>query len=295
MSKVPLSQKALLLLVAVLFAGIVIVGIAIWWTLNRPAVAVPPQPTNSTELVPTITQETSNPQLIGSSVEGRPIESYTFGSGETDLLFVGGVHGGYEANSIRLAEAMIDEFQTKPELVPANITVHIIPVLNPDGYAKYLDPVTNHTDSAMRFNANSVDLNRNFGCKWAPESSWRGQTVSAGTAAFSEPEAVALRDYVSKTTPDAAIFWHSQANNVYGSECEEGVLTSTLTLMNTYATAGSYGAVPAFDAYPITGDAEGWLASIGIPAVTVELETRDSIEWTRNIAGTLAVMELYRN
>jgi len=27
--------------------------------------------------------------------------------------------------------------------------------------------------------------------------------------------------------------------------------------------------------------------------VTVELETRDSIEWARNIAGTQAVLELY--
>jgi hypothetical protein len=55
--------------------------------------------------------------------------------------------------------------------------------------------------------------------------------------------------------------------------------------MTAYAKAGGYGAVPSFDAYPITGDAEGWLASIGIPAITVELETRTSIEWTRNLGG----------
>ncbi|MCA9360408.1 hypothetical protein KC730_00785, partial [Candidatus Kaiserbacteria bacterium] len=73
--------------------------------------------------------------------------------------------------------------------------------------------------------------------------------------------------------------------NVYASECENGVLPETLTLMNAYSVAGNYGAVPVFDAYPITGDAEGWLASIGIPAVTVELEGRTSIEWTRNLAG----------
>ncbi len=227
-------------------------------------------------------------------MEGRVIESYTFGTGETDLLFVGGMHGGYEWNSIDLAYAMIDEFQLQPELIPQNITVHIIPALNPDGYAKHLDPTTNYTDQAKRFNANGVDLNRNFDCKWAPQSSWRGQTVSAGSAAFSEPEAQALRDYVLKTTPEAAVFWHSIANNVYASECENGILPDTLRLMNTYAEAANYGKVEKFDAYPITGDVEGWLASINIPAVTVELETRDSIEWTRNFAGTNAVLELYR-
>lgn len=281
------TQKALLLLVGGLFVA------SLLWAVNRhePTVALP------TPVVPVAEEPvviaTSTKTQIGSSVEGRVIEAYTFGTGETDLLFVGGVHGGYEVNSIRLAEAMVDEFQIKPELIPASLTVHIIPVLNPDGYARHLDSTTTYTDGDKRFNANGVDLNRNFGCKWAPESSWRGQTVSAGSAAFSEPEAQALRQYVRDITPAAAIFWHSKANNVYASECENGVLPATLTLMNTYATAGSYGAVPVFDAYPITGDAEGWLASIGIPAVTVELESRDSIEWARNLAGTQAVLDLY--
>jgi predicted deacylase len=290
MQKLTNIQKALFLFWIVLF------GIAIGWVINRHYQAIEPM-LIPTQPEPAVEQEviaTSTQTQIGSSVEGRAIEAFTFGTGETDLLFVGGVHGGYEANSVRLAEGMIEEFQLKPELVPSNVTVHIIPVLNPDGYARALSTDTTYTDSQKRFNANDVDLNRNFGCKWAPTSSWRGQSVSAGTAAFSEPEAQALRQYVRDTTPAAAIFWHSVANNVYGSECENGILPATLTLMNTYGDAASYGKVPIFDAYPITGDAEGWLASIGIPAVTVELETRDSIEWTRNIAGMKAVLELYR-
>ena len=150
-----------------------------------------------------------------------------------------------------------------------------------------------HSTGLGRMNAHDVDLNRNFGCKWQPQSTWRGKTVSAGTAAFSEPEAVALRDYVLKISPKAVVFWHSQANNVYASECESGVLPETLTLMNAYASAAGYGAVPVFDAYEVTGDAEGWLASIGIPAITVELETRTSIEWDKNLAGTDAILNWY--
>jgi len=292
------KQKALFLF------WIVLLGVVVGWLITRhePAPELPTTPQ------PTIIEQgevaTSSQSQIGTSVEGRVIESYTFGTGETDILFVGGIHGGYEWNSILLAYNVIDEFQVNPELVPADITVHIIPNLNPDGLftatglegefvAADIPDRDIHTAGIGRFNANDVDLNRNFGCKWAPESSWRGQTVSAGTAAFSEPEAQALRQYVLDTSPEAVLFWHSRANNVYASECEDGVLPQTLTLMDTYATAANYGAVPVFDAYPITGDAEGWLASIGIPAVTVELETRDSIEWTRNIAGTKAVLRLY--
>lgn len=271
-------------------AGVVltvfVVGIAVWmyW----------PEPTTQTSTPPTTepvaeTRATSSQTVIGASVEGRNITAHTFGTGETDLLFVGGVHGGYEANSVRLADAMIEHLHTNAGLIPNDVTVHIIPVLNPDGYA--LPPTA--SDQARRFNANGVDLNRNFDCKWAPESSWRGQTVSAGTAPFSEPEADALREYVLATSPSAAVFWHSVANNVYGSECENGILPETLALMNVYADAGNYGKVPKFDAYPITGDVEGWLASIDIPAVTVELETRNSIEWERNLAGTIASIELF--
>lgn len=236
---------------------------------------------------------TSSQAVIGTSVENRDIETFIFGTGKKNILFVGGIHGGYEANSVRLAEAMIEEFQLYPELIPEDITVHIIPVLNPDGYAKALDPVANYSDAAKRFNANGVDLNRNFDCRWAPESSWRGAVVDAGTNIFSEPEAIALRDYVSEINPSATVFWHSMAGNVYGSECGGGVSEETLALVNTYAEAGNYGAVPVFDAYTVTGAAEDWLASLGIPAVTVELETRESIEWERNKAGTLAVLELY--
>jgi predicted deacylase len=281
------TQKALLLLLVVFFA------VGGFLLLNQPEPTIEHNTPEEPVISEPVPKATSTQSQIGTSVEGRAIESFTFGTGSTSLLFVGGVHGGYEANTVRLAEAMIDEFQKKPELVPENITIHIIPVLNPDGYARHQDQATNYTDGQKRFNANGVDLNRNFGCKWAPQSSWRGQTVSAGTAAFSEPEAQALRQYVRDTSPKAAVFWHSVANNVYASECENGILPQTLTLMNVYAEAGNYGKVEKFDAYPITGDVEGWLASIGIPAITVELETRDSIEWTRNFAGTQAVLQMY--
>lgn len=220
------------------------------------------------------------------------------------MLFVGGMHGGYEWNSILLAYEMIDHFTTTSDDIPSSVTVHIIPNLNPDGLyeatglegrfvATDIPAKDIHTAGIGRMNANGVDLNRNFDCKWAPESTWRSRVVSAGTAPFSEPEAAALRDYVTSTSPQAVVFWHSQANTVYASECEEGALPLTLTLMNTYALAGDYKTQATFDAYPITGDAEGWLASIGIPAVTVELETRTSTEWERNLAGTLATLALF--
>ena len=117
--------------------------------------------------------------------------------------------------------------------------------------------------------------------------------MSAGSAPFSEPEASALRDYVATVNPNAAVFWHSKASAVYTSECGAGVLSTTDLLMDTYATAANYNAAGLWTAYPVTGDAEGWLATLGIPAITVELETRESIEWERNWAAIQALLQLY--
>jgi hypothetical protein len=63
--------------------------------------------------------------------------------------------------------------------------------------------------------------------------------------------------------------------------------------MNAYSKASGYPAVDSFNAYPITGDSEGWLASIGIPAITVELKTHQTLEWENNLAGFRAVLESY--
>lgn len=275
---------------------LVLAGAALFLALKKEEPVIPPPP-----------QKVANPvqEVIGHSVEGRAIERFTYTGGPTHLLFVGGVHGGYEWNSVLLAYRFIDFLEENFDRFGEQFTVTVIPTLNPDGlyevvgkegYITSVDiPSETNETGVGRFNANGVDLNRNFDCKWAPESTWRGTVVSAGTRAFSEPEAVALRDFVQKHNPDAAIFWHSKANAVYASECEDGILPETLALTHAYADAADYAAVEVFDAYPITGDAEGWLASLGIPAITVELETRDSIEWERNRAGAEAVFNYYRS
>ncbi|MAJ97065.1 MAG: hypothetical protein CMI56_00430 [Parcubacteria group bacterium] len=242
------------------------------------------------------------PISIGASVEGRSIDTYTYGEGNTHLLFVGGMHGGYEWNSVLLAYTFIDYLSANPSVVPQDIVITVLPVLNPDGLFDVVgkegrftsaDIVVDTSNGTGRFNAQNVDLNRNFGCKWQPESTWRTQVVNAGTEPFSEPETGALRDFVTNKKVDAVVFWHSQSNAVYASECENGVLATTTDIMNVYSDASGYRAIESFDAYPITGDAEGWLASIGIPAITVELKTHETIEWKENVAGVKALFSYF--
>lgn len=243
--------------------------------------------------------------VIGQSVKDRAIEAFTYGDGEKHLLFIGGIHGGYEWNSTYLAYRFIDYLDEEKIVVPDNIKITVIPVANPDGLFKVVGKEGRFTvedvpeDDAEtipgRFNANEVDLNRNFDCRWAPESTWRSKVVKAGTEAFSEPESKALRDFVLANKPSAIVSWHSQANAVYASECGEGILPETLDIMNTYANASGYNAVDSFDAYPVTGDADSWFAKIGIPAITVEMKTHYNIEWDQNLAAINALINYYKN
>jgi len=243
-------------------------------------------------------------ETIGATVEGRTIAAYTYADGETDthLLLVGGIHGGYEWNTVTLAYRFMDYLEEQPNLLPENIKVTIIPVLNPDGLHTVVGSSGRFSRSSVpefdqtkpgRFNANGVDLNRNFDCKWQPESTWQGRSVDAGTRPFSEPEADALRTYVQAHNLTAAVFWHSAANAVYASECHDGILSETRTLMNLYAHASGYRPEESFDAYAISGDAEGWFAKMGIPTVSVELATHETVEWGQNKAGVEAVFRHY--
>lgn len=242
-------------------------------------------------------------QVIGKSVEGRDIESYTYGSGGKHLVFVGGMHGGYEWNSVLLAYQFIDYLNENAEIIPANLKVSLIPSLNPDGLYKVVNKegrfvardasVDKKILASGRFNSNQVDLNRNFDCNWKSKSTWQSKTVNAGTAPFSELESKALQKFVLDSKPDAVVFWHSQSDAVYASQCNGGILPVTLDIMNVYSRASGYPAVRSFDSYEITGDAEGWLASIDIPAITVELKTHEDVEWDRNVAGVKALFDYY--
>lgn len=286
--------------------GVAILGIVAFTLSNLPKKAIPPDTAQITPTEQPTPQPIPNPvrhEIIGKSVEGRNIDAYIYGTGATHLLFVGGIHGGYEWNSVLLAYQFMDYVKESPDIIPKNITVAIIPSANPDGVYRVIGkngrftiddvPTTQLPDGTGRFNAHGVDLNRNFDCNWAPKSTWKGQVVSAGTKVFSEPEAIAIRDFVSAFTPSVAIFWHSKANAVYASECNDGILPQTLELMNLYARASKYTPIKTFDSYKITGDVEGWLASINIPAITVELKTHETVEWEQNLAGFQALLKYY--
>jgi hypothetical protein len=240
--------------------------------------------------------------VIGKSAEGRDITAYHYGEGETELLFIGGIHGGYEWNTALVAFKTMDYLKANPEIIPSNVKVTVIPVLNPDGLNKVVGTSSRFTTADVpsteetvvgRFNGNNVDLNRNFDCDWQAEGKWQSKVVSGGTAAFSEPESQAIKNYVQTKKPESVVVWYSAAGGVFSSSCHNGVLSETKTLTNIFAKASGYKAFEEFNFYEITGDMVNWLAKEKIPAISILLTNHNDIEWTKNQAGIDALLKYY--
>ncbi len=257
-------------------------------------------------LVENPVEERGEESVIGTSVDGNDLVAYHFGDGDTEVLLVSGVHGGYSWSTAALGYELVDHFDANPDAVPEDVTLTIIPVMNPDGLdaavgtvGRFSTTLANNLSSeeriAARFNGSGVDLNRNFDCDWSPEGTWQSRAVSGGTEAFSEPEAAAIRDYVSKYNPDAAVVWFGSEGKVYPSACASAPSEASVALAATFATAADYPSAAEFDAYAITGDMVNWLAGENIPAISVLLSTHNDTEFAKNLAGVEAVLDAYGN
>lgn len=248
--------------------------------------------------------EQTRREVIGRSVEGREITVELVGSGPVDVLVVGGIHGGYEHNSIVLARRLLEHYRQGSGQLPQRFTLHIIDNMNPDGLHRVTGgaPINEFDFRAAdtvpgRFNARWVDLNRNWDGDWEPTSYWGRREVNAGSAPFSEPETRALRDYVESTDPVLSVFFQSAAAGLWYSGAEDG-WTPARRLAEVYAAASGYrlpdpeanGGTDGPVDYEITGSADDYFHEIGHPNLTVELTNHYDIDWEQNLAGFEALL-----
>lgn len=210
---------------------------------------------------------------IGSSVESRGITAYSFGTGPSKIVFVGGTHGD-EKSSVQILTRWIDQLELNPNRIPAHQTIVVIPNLNPDGYA-----------ANRRTNANGVDLNRNF-----PSNSWKsGVTMpdksywpnGGGTAPLSEPESRALANYITAQAPRLVLTYHAAGDIVQPNG--GGDSTPIASEYAKKSTVGYLGAsqTGTFFEYDTTGAFEDWLNDkYGWPALLIELKSRTSNDYS---------------
>lgn len=271
---------------------------------ENPITTTENQDENTDSDVNMVEKDNSPELVIGKSVTGKEIKAYRFGTGEKELIFVGGVHGGYSWNTALVAYQLMDYLKENPTVVPEGVKVTVVPVLNPDGLSKVVSATGEFKASDVnsdqtklvegRFNGNNVDLNRNFDCDWQTSGKWQQKTVSGGKEAFSEPETSAIKNYIESNRPVSVVVWYSAAGGVYSSSCHNGVSKETSALTNLFAKASGYKAYESFDFYEVTGDMVNWLAKNNIPAISVLLTNHTDTEWSKNKAGIDAILNSYK-
>lgn len=131
--------------------------------------------------------------VVGASVENRPIDCFEMGVGEEVILIISSIHGNEKAGS-SLVRLLMRFLNQNPALLNGKRLL-LIPVSNPDGFHR-------HT----RFNANGIDLNRNF-----PASN-RVRKAAFGPDSMSEPETRAIIQLIEKHAPDRIISLHEPLN-----------------------------------------------------------------------------------
>lgn len=278
-------------------------------TATATATATPtltPTPTNTPVVVfATETPTAAVPTGLNIALEERfgnswwnyDLLAYHIGQGEKRIVVVGGIHGGYEWNTILLAYDLLDTFDGDPTVLPENVTLTIIPSANPDGQFKTTTKLgrfaaedVSEDTTFGRTNGHEVDLNRNWDCNWEPTGFWRTQPISGGDVPFSETESTSLRDFLIKVEADVVIFLHSAFSGVFPGRCNVDHAPS-IELAEIYATASGYPFYEeGFTAYEVTGDASDYLASIDVPSFSVELDNHSSLDYEENLAGLQAVI-----
>lgn len=240
-----------------------------------------PAPTATPELTATI-EPSPTPQfgqsfVIGHSVNGLPLEVYQFGTGPIERMIVSGIHGGYEWNTVALADELIAYLNENPQLVPAEVTLYILRNLNPDGYAKA-------RDATGRANANGVDLNRNFDANWVID--WNRDVcfnqvyVTAGPEPGSEPETQAFMNFVLSRNLDALISYHSAGLGIFPGGIQPGPKSQMLA----YYLSGlsPYPYPPKEIGCVYSGMLANWVVLQNVPAVDIELSTHGDTDFEIN-------------
>ena len=123
--------------------------------------------------------------VYGTSIEGRELsalkisDNVSIDEPEAEVMFDGGIHGdeiGTAENCIRFARHLCVEYGNNPQITTLINTreIWIYCMVNPDGRV-----------NMSRYNANGVDLNRDWGYMW---DGW-----GSSTGAYSQVESKALR------------------------------------------------------------------------------------------------------
>jgi carboxypeptidase T len=241
-----------------------------------------------------ITTKTS----IGTTEEGRPIwmvkisDNPNIDEAEPAVYF-DGIHHAREpsamAVTINYMFWLLENYATDPSVqyMVDNREIYFVPIVNPDGY--FYNEQTDPNGGGMwrknrSVNAGSscrgVDLNRNYSFGYANDPSCSSTNPCSGTfrgpMAFSEPEAIAVRDLMIQVEPNNAFSTHSTAGTYlmpYGYNSSPPDFQTYSEWASTFSASNDYlyGTTSQMLGYTSCGTTRDYLHSEGIYSWTPEI------------------------
>jgi protein MpaA len=185
----------------------------------------------------------------GVSVEKRPIEYQVIGRGPEVIFIMATIHGD-EPAGIPIVKQLAEYLQNNEQGFLNGRTVVLLPVANPDGLAKN-----------TRYNANGVDLNRNFAAQN------RINNGEFGFTPLSEPESYIIRQIILQYKPERIVSIHQpyaciDYDGPGRTLAEHMAKYCDLPIKKLGANPGSLGSYAG--------------ETLGIPIITFEMQGHDS-------------------
>jgi protein MpaA len=206
---------------------------------------------------------------IATSVQGRPLRATTLGTGPRQALWIGGIHGDEREGEVA-TERLPAAFLAVPGAAE-KVTLTVLEDANPDG-----------TALGVRWNANAVDLNRNY-----PASNFRTDR-RFGREPLSQPESKALHDLILSVQPHIVIVVHSWRGDHFINFDGPGE-----ELAAVFAELSGYRVRASDEIAPTPGSLGSWVGrDLRIPILTLEyLRGRNPHEaWRETKDAILAVI-----
>lgn len=173
-------------------------------------------------------------ESIGQTIEGRDMwmvkisDNPGMNETEPEVLYTALHHAREPVGAMQMMFYMyylLENYDNDPfiQTLVDNTEMYFIPVVNPDGYV--YNQTTNPNGGGMwRKNrritgtpgCDGIDLNRNYGYMWGYDNSGSSpdpcDETYRGTAAFSEPEIAAIRDFCESHEITSALNYHTYGN-----------------------------------------------------------------------------------
>lgn len=233
--------------------------------------------------------------VIGRSLAGRAIFSLSVGTGETKVLYLGGINGQEWLTSLvlfRFFERLCEAYNTNGTICALKMPsclegrkITIVPCVNPDGieiaqygassanaYSYAVENISHGLYSEWNANARGVDLARNFDFDWEKLRE-NGVTCPApqgfgGTMPESEPETKAVMKLCRASDFHHAFDLRACGEEIYWSDNNISRKQS-LMMAKVLRSASGYALVSDEGITPVTGFTNRFVDEMHRPAFSM--------------------------